>query len=87
MRLQIKQWGNSKALRLPKDFTNAMNLDTGDFLELAKVDHQTIKLVIVPNKSTKKQRLTLAERIAITSTSSLPVCEEWDAMSPIGEEI
>lgn len=88
MRVQIKQWGNSKAVRLPKDFTNSMNLDAGDFLELAKVDHQTIKLVIVPNKPAEKRpRLTLAERIAMTSVNTLPVCEEWDLVSPVGDEV
>lgn len=88
MRLQVKQWGNSKAVRFPKDFTNEMNLDAGDFLELAKIDNQTIKLVIVPNKPIeKKQRLTLAERISMTSTDTLPVSEEWDLLSAVGDEI
>lgn len=36
IRLQVKQWGNSKAIRLPKDFTNTMNLNMGDFLEPEK---------------------------------------------------
>ncbi len=37
MRLQIKQWGNSKAIRLPKELTHSMNLDMGDFLELEQL--------------------------------------------------
>lgn len=86
MRMQIKQWGNSKAIRLPVDFTNSMNLDTGDFLELEKIDNQTIKLVVVPNKKIKK-RLSLAERIAMTSVKNLPVCDEWDLIKPVGREI
>lgn len=86
MRLQVKQWGNSKAIRLPKDFTESMNLNMGDFLELEKVDDNTIKIVIVPNVP-KKRRLTLAERIAMTSTEQLPVIEEWDSLTPIRNEI
>ncbi|WP_410681346.1 AbrB/MazE/SpoVT family DNA-binding domain-containing protein [Avibacterium paragallinarum] len=86
MRLQVKQWGNSKAIRLPKGFTESMNLNMGDFLELEKVDDNTIKIVIVPN-APKKRRLTLAERIAMTSTEQLPVIEEWDSLTPIGNEI
>ncbi|WP_386698306.1 AbrB/MazE/SpoVT family DNA-binding domain-containing protein [Lonepinella sp. MS14436] len=86
MRLQVKSWGNSKAIRLPKDFTQTMNLETGDFLELAKIDDQTIKLVVVPNKA-KQKRLTLAERIAMTAFDTLPVCAEWDSMESIGGEI
>ncbi|MDH2927783.1 AbrB/MazE/SpoVT family DNA-binding domain-containing protein [Lonepinella koalarum] len=86
MRLQVKNWGNSKAIRLPKDFTQAMNLETGDFLELAKIDDQTIKFVVVPNKP-KQKRLTLAERIAMTALDSLPVCAEWDTIEQVGGEI
>ncbi|MFA9489569.1 MULTISPECIES: AbrB/MazE/SpoVT family DNA-binding domain-containing protein [unclassified Mannheimia] len=85
MRVQVKQWGNSKAVRLPKDFAHLMNLETGDFLELTQIDHQTIKLVVVP--PVKRQRLTLAERIAMTSTKTLPACEEWDLLEPTGNEI
>ncbi|WP_439257325.1 AbrB/MazE/SpoVT family DNA-binding domain-containing protein [Lonepinella sp. BR2271] len=86
MRLQVKTWGNSKAIRLPKDFTQTMNLEVGDFLELARIDDQTIKLVVVPTKP-KQKRLTLAERIAMTSMDTLPVCDEWDLLEPVGEEI
>lgn len=88
MRLQVKQWGNSKAIRLPKDFTNAMNLNMGDFLELEKIDNNTIKVVIIPNSpKEKKRRLTLDERIAMTSSKELPVIQEWDLLTPIGQEI
>ena len=64
MRLQIKQWGNSKAIRLPKELTHSMNLDMGDFLELEQIDDNTLRVVVVPHKKTTK-RLTLNERIAI----------------------
>lgn len=87
MRLQVKQWGNSKAIRLPKDFTNAMNLNTGDFLELEKINNNTVKVVIVPNNPTKRKRLTLDERIAMTSSKELPVIPEWDLLTPTGNEI
>ena len=87
MRLQVKQWGNSKAIRLPKEFTNAMNLDMGDFLELEKINDNTIKAVIIPNTPKKRKRLTLDERIAMTSSKQLPIIEEWDSLIPIGNEI
>ena len=77
MRLQVKQWGNSKAIRLPKDFTNAMNLNMGDFLELEKIN----------NNPNKKRRLSLNERLAMTSFKQLPTVEEWDSLTPIGNEI
>ncbi|AHN71192.1 AbrB/MazE/SpoVT family DNA-binding domain-containing protein [Aggregatibacter actinomycetemcomitans] len=50
-RLEIKQWGNSKAIRLPKDFIHTLNLDTGDFLELNQVDN---KFILTVNRAIKK---------------------------------
>ena len=87
MRLQVKQWGNSKAIRLPKDFTDSMNLDMGDFLELEKISNNTIKVIVVPNKPKKRKRLTLDERLAMTSSKQLPVIQEWDLLEPTGQEI
>ena len=86
MRLQVKQWGNSKAIRLPKDFTDAMNLHIGDFLELEKISSDTVRVVIIPNTS-RKRRLTLDERIAMTSSKELPIIQEWDSLIPTGQEI
>lgn len=85
MRLQVKQWGNSKAIVLPKDFTSAMNLNKGDFLELEKINNNTVQIVVVPNRP--KKRLTLSERIAMTASKELPVIEEWDLLTPTGQEI
>lgn len=85
VRVQVKQWGNSKAVRLPSEFASLMNLETGDFLELGKIDQQTMKLVIVPQQKPKK-RLTLAERMAMTKFDQLPVDEEWDLMQPVENE-
>ena len=79
MRLQVKQWGNSKAIRLPKDFTNVMNLNIGDFLELEKINNNTIKVVIIPNNPNK--------RLAMTSFKQVPTVEEWDSLTPTGNEI
>ena len=87
MRLQVKQWGNSKAIRLPKDFTNAMNLNMGDFLELEKINNTTLTVVIIPHNPTKTSRLTLNERLAMTSFKQLPTVEEWDSLTPTGNEI
>lgn len=86
MRVQVRQWGNSKAIRLPKDFTNAMNLNMGDILELEKINNNTIKVVIIPNNPHTRKRLTLDERIAMTSSKELPVLQEWDLLAPVGNE-
>ncbi|OBW94687.1 antitoxin MazE [Gallibacterium salpingitidis] len=87
MRLEIKQWGNSKAIRLPKDFISQVNLDMGDFLELKQIDGNTITLEIISNKAKNNQtRLTLAERIALTQ-GELPVLSDWDTMPSVGDEL
>ncbi|MBN6059377.1 AbrB/MazE/SpoVT family DNA-binding domain-containing protein [Aggregatibacter actinomycetemcomitans] len=86
MRVQVKQWGNSKAIRFPKDFTNSVNLNMGDIVELKAESPNTITLVIIPNKPAKK-RLTLSERIAKTNLNKLPIIKEWDLLTPAGKEI
>ena len=45
------------------------------------------KVMIIPNNPNKKRRLTLNERLAMTSFKQLPTVEEWDSLTPIGNEI
>lgn len=85
MRLEIKQWGNSKAIRLPKDFINQLNLNNGDLLELNQIDENRFTLVVI-QKHPKKQRLSLSERMAMTK-GELPVLKDWDTMPSVGDEI
>ncbi|OOF41009.1 antitoxin MazE [Rodentibacter rarus] len=82
---QVKQWGNSKALRLPTDFARLMNLNIGENIELRKINEKTIQLVILDKP--KKQRLTLAERIKLTKADKLQPINDWDNLVPIGKEI
>lgn len=88
MRLEVKQWGNSKAVRLPKDFIVGQGLHTGDFLEIFAVDEHKFLLEVRKQQIEKpeRKRLTLQERLAI-SKDELPVLEDWDSMQPVGEEI
>ena len=83
---QIKQWGNSKAVRLPKDFAQLMNLDVGANIELKKINDKTIQLVIL-TKPLKKRRLSLTERISRTDINRLPTIKDWDELMPVGNEI
>ena len=48
--------GNSKAIHLPKDFTDAMNLNMGDFLELEKLT--TIQLKWLLSQIARKKNKT-----------------------------
>ena len=87
MRLQVKLWANIKAILLHMYFTYYINLYLGDFLELEKISDNTIKVIVVPNNPKKRKRLTLDERLAMTSSKQLPVIQEWDLLEPTEQEI
>lgn len=83
---QIKQWGNSKALRLPTGLANLMHLNVGDDIELTQINEATLQLVVIPKK-TQKQRLSLSERIQRTKIKQLQTIEDWDKLTPVGKEL
>lgn len=83
---QIKQWGNSKALRLPTDFARLMNLNVGENIELKRINEKTIQLTII-DQPRKTNRLSLAERIKLTKVNQLQTIEDWDNLTPVGDEI
>ena len=90
MKLQVKQWGNSQAVRLPKDFISAFGLHTGDFLELSNSYDDKIILTIRKNEpSVKRKRLTLDERLANSARNGneFTRLEEWETISPVGQEL
>jgi antitoxin MazE len=51
---ELKRWGNSLALRIPKDFLTALGLDEGSKVEL---ELSGGKLVVVPSRSVRSKRL------------------------------
>ncbi|TNH04889.1 AbrB/MazE/SpoVT family DNA-binding domain-containing protein [Testudinibacter sp. TR-2022] len=87
MRLEVKQWGNSKAVRLPKDFITSLQLDNGDFFEIENIQQDRVVLHIKRTGAKGKQvRLTLQQRLAMT-TGELPSLSDWDSMQAVGDEI
>lgn len=82
-RLQVKQWGNSKAIRLPKDMLAALGVELGDFLELQRMSENEFKLTAVPKK---RARVSLQELLA-TTDENFEMDAEWDTMQPVGKEI
>ena len=48
MKTQIKKWGNSLAIRLPKKFTDQLHVTNGTIVNL---NIQNNKIVMAPNKS------------------------------------
>lgn len=76
---QIKKWGNSKGILLPKVVLDMLSLKTDDSVDIDVVDQ---KIVISP---IKKRRLTLTERFEGYKGSTKQ--EEYWTDDPIGKEI
>ena len=76
---EIKKWGNSRALRIPKALALEAGLDFGAKAELVSVDGQ-IRIIPV-----EKSRYDLDKMLA-----SIPEgyqFEEWDTGPPVGKEV
>ena len=54
MILQVKKWGNSLAVRLPKDISKALSVQNNSFLELELVENG---LLLKPKKSSELDKL------------------------------
>ena len=54
MILQVKKWGNSLAVRLPKDISKALSVQNNSFLELELVRNG---LLLKPKKSSELDKL------------------------------
>ncbi len=74
----IQKWGNSHAVRLPKNLIDSAGLQENDLVEIiSEKDQLTIKK--------KKRHLTLEERFQDYQTDTS--CVEFDWGSPQGEEL
>ena len=74
----IQKWGNSQAVRLPKDILEEANLQENDKVQIKVQDGNVI---IIPDK----KRKTLKERIAEYQKDYK--CNEWDSGKPSDNEV
>ena len=81
MMLQLKPWGASQSLRIPKSMLAILGMESGDFFEVEQLDSERIVLV---KKS--KSRLSLSQRLA-NSENAFFVDEEFDTAPSVGEEL
>ncbi|UNC91341.1 AbrB/MazE/SpoVT family DNA-binding domain-containing protein [Candidatus Contubernalis alkaliaceticus] len=79
MILQIKKWGNSLALRIPKSFAKEINLDTGTKINLTI---ENGKLIIEPLKQNKYKLNDLLSEVNENNIHS-----EYSTGKPRGKEI
>ena len=75
----IAKWGNSRAIRIPKELALETGLDFGSKVELVL---EKGELRIVP---VKKSRYTLEELVAGITPENRH--EEWDTGPPVGREV
>lgn len=77
----ISKWGNSRALRIPKQLALEAGLDFGSKVEIVLEDGQ-LRIVSVKEK---EPRYTLEELVAQITPENRH--EEWDTGPPVGKEI
>ena len=75
----VSKWGNSRAIRIPKDFALTLGLEYGTRVELRAVDGN---LHIVPFQ---EPRYTLEELVAGITPDNRH--EEWDTGPAVGREV
>ncbi len=83
MHAKIQRWGNSAAVRLPASILKAMDLGSGDTLEIGVEDGT---LILTPVKV--RPRYQLSELLAQCDLSA-PQDEElaaWNGSKPVGNE-
>ncbi len=79
METTIQKWGNSLAVRLPKDIARNLNLREGSRVA---VREQKKEIVVSP---AAKTRITLKERLALITPENIR--EEIDWGKPRGKEV
>lgn len=78
MRLQVKKWGNSLALRIPKPFAQDAAVKEGSIVDVSVSEG---KLVVTP---VRKKRITLTQLLTKVHQGNLH--GEIDSSSPTGRE-
>lgn len=79
---KIQKWGNSLAVRIPKETTKRLGLMHGSDVMVREERGGVIHIVPV-----MKKRLTIDERIAAITPENLNIDRDWLDTKPIGKEI
>lgn len=74
----VSKWGNSLAIRIPKNIADKMNLKAGMAISIDVTDDN---IIVTP----QKPRYTLDELVAGASSEDFDGEYEWG--EPVGEEI
>ena len=78
--MKLQKWGNSAAVRLPKEIISQLGLEIGDELE-TEIQGQTIVI-----KAVKRPKYKLSDLLA-EMPDGIPRVEGWDEMPDVGMEV
>ncbi|EGZ50653.1 AbrB/MazE/SpoVT family DNA-binding domain-containing protein [Neisseria wadsworthii] len=78
--MKLQKWGNSAAVRFPKEIISQLGLQIGDELQ-TEVKGQTIVI-----KAVKRPRYKLSELLA-EMQDGVPRVKGWEEMPDVGKEI
>ncbi len=79
MKAQLKKWGNSLAVRIPKTVAQAAKLRNGDRLELTVAGHGAVEI------RAARQKPTLAQLVRAISAENCHAETDWG--KPRGAEL
>lgn len=81
MATTIQKWGNSYAVRLPREALRLLNLQAGHPVEIRRTAHgQTLCIVPIPKRAT-----SLAEMVARITKKNLHGAADWGGA--VGKEV
>ena len=78
--MKLQKWGNSAAVRFPKEIISQLGLEIGDELE-TEIQGQTIVI-----KAVKRPKYKLSDLLA-EMPDGTPRVEGWDEMPDVGMEV
>ena len=79
--MKLQKWGNSAAIRIPKDMLCTLGLQVGDELEMLVNGHS---IVI---RATTRPRYHLADLLAEMSNGEQMRVDGWEDMENVGLEL
>jgi antitoxin MazE len=79
MKTQLKKWGNSLAVRIPKTVAQAAKLKNGDDLEVDADGPGRVRI------RKQKERPTLEQLVSSITSENLHVESDWG--EPVGKEL
>lgn len=82
MTAQVKAWGNSQGIRLPRNVLEELDLHLDDYISIEIING---KLVIEKITAQEHKHKTLEERIAMHGGKLGPY-DEFDWGAPVGRE-